>query len=76
MGFTSYPNGFSTPMSELPGAQAATGGGADHVFYENEQTVNANYTITTNRNAVTAGTVTIASGGTVTVPTGSNWVVV
>lgn len=76
MGFTIYPNGVSNATSELPGMVGATGGGADHVFYENEQTVNANYTITTGRNAVTAGTVTIATGGTVTVPTDSSWVVV
>jgi len=54
----------------------ATGGGGDQVFYENDQTVNTNYTITTNKNAMTAGPVTVASGVTVTVPNGSNWVVV
>jgi hypothetical protein len=54
----------------------ATGGGSDQVFYENDQTVTTNYTITTNRNAVTAGPVTVNSGVTVTIPDGSNWVVV
>jgi hypothetical protein len=51
----------------------ATGGGADRVFMENDQTVTTNYTITTNRNAVTAGPITINSGVTVTVPAGSTW---
>ena len=54
----------------------ATGGGSDQIFYENDQTVTTNYTITTNKNAVTAGPVTIDSGVTVTVPSGSSWVVV
>jgi len=54
----------------------ATGGGSDDVFYENGQTVTTNYTLTTNKNAVTAGPVTINSGVTVTVPSGSAWVVV
>ena len=54
----------------------ATGGGADQVFYENDQTVTTNYTITTNQNAVSAGNLTINSGVTVTVPSGSRWVVV
>lgn len=54
----------------------ATGGGSDDVFYENGQTVTTNYTITTNKNAMSAGPVTIASGITVTVPSGSTWVVV
>lgn len=58
------------------GAAGATGGGTDQVFFENDQTVTANYTITTNRNAVSAGPVSINSGITVTIPTGSTWVVV
>ena len=54
----------------------AKGGGSDDIFYENGQTVTTNYTITTNKNAMTAGPVTIDSGATVTVPSGSTWVVV
>lgn len=54
----------------------ATGGGADDIFVENGQTVSTNYTITTGKNAMSAGPVTISSGITVTVPSGSNWVVV
>jgi hypothetical protein len=54
----------------------ATGGGSDDVFYENGQTVTTNYTLTTNKNAVTAGPCTINSGVTVTIPSGSSWVVV
>jgi hypothetical protein len=54
----------------------ATGGGTDDIFYENSQTVTTNYTISTNKNAMTAGPVSINSGVTVTVPSGSTWVVV
>ncbi len=54
----------------------ATGGGSDQVFIENDQTVTTNYTISTNKNAVSAGTLTVNSGVTVTVPSGSRWVVV
>ena len=54
----------------------ATGAGSDDVFYENGQTVTGNYTITTNKNAITAGPVTVNSGVTVTIPSGSSWVVV
>jgi len=53
----------------------ATGGGGDQVFYENELTVTANYTLTTNRNAMSTGPITIDSGVTVTVPTGQRWVI-
>jgi len=52
------------------------GGGSDHIFYENGQTVTTDYTLTTNTNAVSAGPITIASGVTVTIPSGSTWVVV
>ena len=54
----------------------ATGGGGDAIFYENEQTVTTNYTITTNNNAMSAGPITIDTGVTVTVPSGSTWTVV
>jgi hypothetical protein len=53
----------------------ATGGGSDEIFVENGQTVTTNYTITTNKNAMSVGPISINSGVTVTVPSGSNWVV-
>lgn len=40
---------------------------------ENTSTISSNYTITTGANAMSVGTLTIASGVTVTVPSGSNW---
>jgi hypothetical protein len=57
-------------------AAGATGGGTNQIFYENEQTVTDNYTISTNKNAGTFGPVTIDSGVTVTIPSGSVWSVV
>lgn len=51
------------------------GGGSDQVFYENDQIVTANYTITTGKNAGTFGPITINSGATVTVPSGSTWII-
>lgn len=46
------------------------------VFYENAQTVSSNYTITTNKSAMSAGPVTLGSSVTVTIPSGSRWVIV
>lgn len=54
----------------------ATGGGSDQVFLENDNTVTVNYTLSTNKNAVSAGPVTINSGVTVTIPSGQSWVIV
>ena len=56
-----------------PVGGAKGGGGA---IFENANTVSANYTITTNKNGMSAGPITVASGVTVTVPSGSRWVVV
>lgn len=53
----------------------ARGGGENKVFWENDPTVTVNYSITTGKNAFSAGPITIASGVTVTVPSGSTWVV-
>lgn len=58
------------------GSGGATGGGNDQIFYENDQTVTTDYTLTNNKNAMSAGPVSIGAGVTVTVPSGSNWVIV
>jgi hypothetical protein len=55
---------------------SAVGGGTDRIFFENDKTITTNYEITANRNAMTAGPVTINSGITITIPTGSRWVIV
>lgn len=80
-----------TPSESSNGGNAITLGGSAEVFiaatssdiqpqeglfYENDQTVSANYTLTTGKNAVSAGPITIASGVTVTVPSGAGWAVV
>jgi len=51
------------------------GGAADGIFYENEQTVAADYTIVATKNAMTAGPITVNAGVTVTIETGGRWVV-
>ena len=53
----------------------ATGAGGDQVFVENGVTVTANYTLSTNKNAMSVGPITINSGVTVTVPSGQRWVI-
>ena len=49
------------------------GAGSDKVFYENDQNVTTNYTITTGKNAMSAGPITLDPGVTVTIPSGSEW---
>jgi hypothetical protein len=53
-----------------------TAGAGANIFWENDQTLSANYTITTNKNAGTFGPISIANGVTVTIPNGSTWTIV
>jgi hypothetical protein len=54
----------------------ATGGGSDQWALEMDNTITQSYTISTGKNVVSAGPLTINSGATVTVPSGSTWVIV
>ena len=72
-----YADTFIGDGSNLTGISAgATGGGSDEVFYENDQTVTTNYTITNGKNAMAAGPITINSGVTVTVGSGETLTIV
>ena len=57
-------------------AGSARGGYTDQVFFENDNTVNYSYTMTTGKNGMSTGPITIATGATVTIPTSSRWVIV
>jgi hypothetical protein len=58
------------------GSGQPTGAVGNPVFYENDQIVTGNYTITSNKNAMSAGPITVNAGVIVTVPAGSVWTVV
>jgi len=63
-------------LRSVPQPEQPTGGGGNKAFYENDQTITADYTIPATSNAMTAGPVTINSGVTITVPSGSTWTVI
>jgi len=68
---------FAGDGSSLTGISAgATGGGSDEVFYENSTTVTTSYSITSNKNAMSAGPISVNSGAVVTIPSGSVWTIV
>ena len=54
----------------------ATGGGDDTVFVENAHTVTTNYSITTGKNALSVGPISINSTKTVTLPQNSIWKII
>ena len=57
-------------------AGVGTRGGTNVAFYETDNVIAADYTIGTNKNAMSVGEITVATGVTVTVPTGAFWAVV
>ena len=65
--------GYSTAWGSIGGG--ATGAGGDTVFQENSLIVNNSYTLTTAKNAMSVGPITIVSGKTVTIPSGQRWLV-
>lgn len=54
----------------------AKGGGNNAIFFENDVTITNDYTITTGKNAMTAGPIAIANNATVVIPVGSTWTIV
>ena len=65
--FEGYNNG---AWGAIGGGAGATGGGTDEVFFESDQAVTTNYTLSSGKNAHTVSP-TINSGVTVTVPSGA-----
>jgi len=58
------------------GGKAPTGGNTFGVFYENDSVMITDYTITTGRNAMSAGPITVNPGVVLTVPSGSTYTIV
>lgn len=68
----------STKLTFTPssGRLVSTVVGAASGIMETSNTINANYTITTGYNAMSAGPVTVTNGTEITIPDGSTWTVV
>ena len=68
--------GGKVDISIAGGGGGAVGAGTDKVFYENDITVAASYSISNGKNAMSAGPITLAANVVVTIPNGSVWSVV
>lgn len=68
-----YVNSTFTSNNYFQDSVMPVGAGSDKVFYENDQNVTTNYTITTGKNAMSAGPITLDPGVIVTIPSGSEW---
>ena len=58
-------------LSNLPAGAPVGGASTNTVFFENDNSVDVSYTISTDKNAMAAGPIAIKAGVTVTVPSGS-----
>lgn len=58
------------------GVGGASGGGGNPFVYENDTNVTVDYALTTGKNGISAGPLTVDAGITVTIPTGSVWTIV
>jgi hypothetical protein len=65
-----------TSASTSEAVAGAMGGGSDKLFWENDQTMTTSYTLSANKNAMTAGPVSINNGVTLTIPSGATYTVV
>ena len=63
-------------LNTLGSGTGATGADNNPVFCENDQNVTGSYSITSGKNAMSAGPITIDAGVTVTIPAGSEWTIV
>ena len=68
--------GDGSNLSNLPAGAPVGGASTNTVFFENDIAVAVNYQITSGKNAMSAGPISINAGIAVTVPSGSSWTIV
>ena len=69
-------SGDGSSLSNLPAGAPVGGASTNTVFFENDKAVAVNYQITSTKNAMSAGPISINAGIAVTVPTGCSWTIV
>ena len=63
-------------LTNLPPSAPVGGASTNQVFFENDKAVEVNYQITSTKNAMSAGPISINAGIAVTVPSGCSWTIV
>ena len=69
-------SGDGSSLSNLPAGAPVGGASTNTVFFENDKAVGVGYSITSGKNAMSAGPIAINAGIAVTVPSGSSWTIV
>ena len=68
--------GSGANLTNLPPSAPVGGASTNQVFFENDKLVEVGYQITSTKNAMTAGPISISAGIAVTVPSGCSWTIV
>ena len=69
-------SGDGSSLSNLPAGAPVGGASTNTVFFENDTAVGVGYSITSGKNAMSAGPISINAGIAVTVPSGCSWTIV
>ena len=69
-------SGDGSNLSNRPAGAPVGGASTNTVFFENDKAVGVGYSITSGKNAMSAGPIVINAGIAVTVPSGSTWTIV
>ena len=68
--------GDGSNLSNLPASAPVGGASTNTVFFENDKLVEVNYQITSTKNAMSAGPISVSAGIAVTIPSGCSWTIV
>ena len=63
-------------LTNLPPSAPVGGATTNQVFFENDKLVEVNYQITSTKNAMSAGPISVSAGIAITVPSGCSWTIV
>ena len=63
-------------LTNLPPSAPVGGASTNTVFFENDKLVEVGYQITSTKNAMSAGPISVSAGIAVTVPSGCSWTIV
>ena len=69
-------SGDGSSLSNLPAGAPVGGASTNTVFFENDKLVEVNYQITSTKNAMSAGPISVSAGIAVTIPSGCSWTIV
>ena len=69
-------HGSGANLTNLPPSAPVGGASTNQVFFENDKLVEVGYQITSTKNAMSAGPISVSAGIAVTVPSGCSWTIV